>query len=538
MGAIAAALLASLFVLWLRPVIERSIRARIESAALRQGMVLRIETVDVGIWPLLRLEHVELELGHGLLLRADAIAATWPGTLRLSVRGAALSGPADLAARLATSDWKVTGLFGNTPQLTLLSPQTGVSLQRQAEPSGSAWTLEMRGLAIGQLIELRRDGQPVFEGGIADGRVALQTGTDSRRFDVDFGLRAVRLVALEGAATDLTLRFEGQWQRKHSSLEIPQLRATLDGAELSGALSLQDLATDPGIDLALGMKRLDFAKLLGTSGLEVPDSLGLRPGKTHDLGSAAIDVRVRGRLSEPAALTVNQTIDFTPPHELPPGITRLRGDFDFTPASGTGQDLLIHVSPESPDFIALRDVPPLFLRTLLLAEDSAFYGHRGIDLREMPSALVTNWSRGGAARGASTITQQLAKNLFLSRDKQVGRKLQELAISFLLESALGKARILEIYLNIIEWGPGLRGLKPAARHYFDSEPAALTPAQMAFLVSIIPGPILYQRSMADGMPGPGLRTLVDNLLAKLRSVEAISEVEYGQALADPLSLRP
>jgi len=100
-----------------------------------------------------------------------------------------------------------------------------------------------------------------------------------------------------------------------------------------------------------------------------------------------------------------------------------------------------------PDFIALRDVPPLFVRTLLLAEDTGFYGHRGIDLRELPAALLTNWSRGGAARGASTITQQLAKNLFLSRDKQLGRKLQELAITFLLESALGKDRILEIYLT-------------------------------------------------------------------------------------------
>jgi len=89
-------------------------------------------------------------------------------------------------------------------------------------------------------------------------------------------------------------------------------------------------------------------------------------------------------------------------------------------------------------------------------------GHRGIDLHELPATLLTNWSRGGAARGASTITQQLAKNLFLSRDKLLGRKLQELAITFLLESALGKDRILEIYLNIIEWGPDLRGLRRAA----------------------------------------------------------------------------
>jgi len=174
------------------------------------------------------------------------------------------------------------------------------------------------------------------------------------------------------------------------------------------------------------------------------------------------------------------------------------------------------------------------VRTLLLAEDTGFYGHRGIDLRELPVALLTNWSRGGAARGASTITQQLAKNLFLSRDKQLGRKLQELAITFLLESALGKDRILEIYLNIIEWGPDLRGLRPAARRYFEREPRELTPAQMAFLVAIIPGPIKYQSSFARGTPRPGLRSLIDGLLAKLRSVDAISEEEYQQALGEPI----
>jgi monofunctional biosynthetic peptidoglycan transglycosylase len=219
---------------------------------------------------------------------------------------------------------------------------------------------------------------------------------------------------------------------------------------------------------------------------------------------------------------------------MPPSILRLRGDFVFSSQDGFGPHRPIDVSPASPDFIALRDAPPLFVRTLLLSEDAGFYGHRGIDLRELPAALLTNWSRGGAARGASTITQQLAKNLFLSRDKHIGRKLQELAITFLLESALGKNRILEIYLNIIEWGPDLRGLRPAARSYFGREPQALTPAEMAFLVSIIPGPIKYQGSFAHGTPGPGLRLLIDDLLGKLRSVDAISEEEYRRALDDPI----
>jgi hypothetical protein len=316
--------------------------------------------------------------------------------------------------------------------------------------------------------------------------------------------------------------------------EIPEIHGTLAGADLSGSIALRDLDTDPVVDLALGVQHLDFAQLLGASGVGVPESLGVAPGDGRDLGSVSIDVRVRGRPADPASLSVSPKVDFKPPREMPPAILRLRGDFIFGSQDGSGPHRPIEVSPASPDFIALRDVPPLFVRTLLLSEDAGFYGHRGIDLHELPTALLTDWSRGGAARGASTITQQLAKNLFLSRDKQLGRKLQELAITFLLESALGKDRILEIYLNIIEWGPDLRGLRPAARSYFGREPQALTPAEMAFLVAIIPGPIKYQSSFAHGTPGPGLRSLIDDLLAKLRSVNAIGEEEYRRALDEPI----
>jgi hypothetical protein len=457
--------------------------------------------------------------------------------------------------------WDIAGILGEDLQLTLVGPQAGLSIRKLADPVGTAWNVEARGLDVGRLLDVRREAHPLFDGGTADGRVVLRTSTDALRFHVDMGARGARFGALAdnagdepqlGDPTDVTIRFDGAWQRAEGTIEIPEVHGTLAGADLSGSIALRALDTDPivpcravgasrdslpcgpVVDLALGVQHLDFAQLLGTSGLAVPESLGMASGGGRDLGSATIDLRVRGRPADPASLAVSQKINFSPPRQIPLAISRLRGDFVFGSDDGPGPHRPIDVSLASPDFIALRDVPPLFVRTLLLSEDAGFYGHRGIDLRELPAALLTNWSRGGAARGASTITQQLAKNLFLSRDKQVGRKLQELAITFLLESALGKDRILEIYLNIIEWGPDLRGLRPAARHYFDREPQALTPAQMAFLVAIIPGPIKYQRSFAHGTPGPGLRSLIDELLAKLRSVHAIGEEEYLQALGEPI----
>jgi Transglycosylase len=541
--AFGAVLLATLAALLLRPMLEQAVRARIEAAALRHGMVARIAHVHVGVWPFVQLEGFNLNVGHGLQLHADAIAATWLGRLRLAIRAAIFTGLGSFTVRSSASAWDVAGIRSGDLLLTLVEPQAGMSIRKSATLSGSTWSVEARDLDVSRLFDVLRDTHPVIDGGEVSGRVDLQVSTEALRFHVDMGARDARLPALAddandepqlGDASDVTLRFDGTWWRAEGAAAIPELHATVAGADWSGSLALRDLDTDPAVDLAFGVRRLDFAQLLGSLGLAVPKSLGLPPDWDQGLGSATIDVQVRGRLSDASSLSVTQKIAFTPPRQMPPGILRLRGDFVFRPDGGAGPHRPVDVSRASPAFTALRDVPPLFVRTLLLAEDTGFYGHRGIDLRELPGALLTNWSRGGAARGASTITQQLAKNLFLSREKQIGRKLQELAITFLLESALGKDRILEIYLNIIEWGPQLRGLQPAACHYFGRQPVELTPAEMAFLVSIIPGPIKYQSSFARGTPGPGLRSLIDGLLAKLRSVDAIGEEDYRRALAEPI----
>lgn len=540
-GAIAATLVASLAAVLLKPRLERAVQERIESAAVRHGMVARIGSVRVGISPFLRISDVDLDLAHGVRLHADMIAATYPGRLRLAVSAANLVGPAGVRVNAPETAWHVAGIRGDDLHLTLIEPQAGLSIRQQTDSDGRGWNVEARGLDIGRLLDVRREGYPLLDGGIADGRVTLRTTADALHFNVDIGARGARFAALAddvddepklGDATEVALRFDGILRRAEDTIEIPEVHGTLAGANLSGSMTLR-MDDDPSVDLAFGMRQVEFGRLLGAAGLAVPESLGLAPGAS-DLGTATIDVRVRGSPADPATLAVSQDIEFSPPARMPPAISRLRGDFVYRSDDGPIPHRPIDVSPSSPDFIALGDVPPLFVRTLLLSEDAGFYGHGGIDLRELPAALFTNWSRGGAARGASTISQQLAKNLFLSRDKEVGRKLQELAITFLLESALDKDRILEIYLNIIEWGPDLRGLRPAARHYFDCEPQSLTPAQMAFLVAIIPGPIKYQRSFARGTPGPGLRLLIDNLLAKLRSVEAIGEEEYQRALSEPI----
>ena len=129
-------------------------------------------------------------------------------------------------------------------------------------------------------------------------------------------------------------------------------------------------------------------------------------------------------------------------------------------------------------------------RAVLVAEDAAFWDHEGVDFEELRKSIEINWEQGRAVRGASTITQQLAKNLYLSPSRDPLRKLRELIIARRLEAALPKARIFEIYLNVIEWGNGIWGAEAAARTYFGIPASALSRQQAALLAGAIINPRL------------------------------------------------
>lgn len=133
-------------------------------------------------------------------------------------------------------------------------------------------------------------------------------------------------------------------------------------------------------------------------------------------------------------------------------------------------------------------ISPHLKRAVVVTEDAAFFDHDGIDLDEIKASLERNWEDGRFTRGASTITQQLAKNLYLSPTKNPMRKLQELFITRRLEASLSKRRILEIYLNVIEWGDGIFGAEAAARAYFGKSAADLTREEAALMAGAIINP--------------------------------------------------
>jgi monofunctional glycosyltransferase len=132
-------------------------------------------------------------------------------------------------------------------------------------------------------------------------------------------------------------------------------------------------------------------------------------------------------------------------------------------------------------------------RAVVAAEDAKFLDHEGFDWEAITEAMRKNEQRGKVVAGASTITQQLAKNLFLSGSRSWARKAQEAAITWMMERTLSKRRILELYLNFAEWGEGIFGVEAAARHHFGVPAASLGPEQAAWLAAILPSPRRYDR---------------------------------------------
>jgi monofunctional glycosyltransferase len=133
-------------------------------------------------------------------------------------------------------------------------------------------------------------------------------------------------------------------------------------------------------------------------------------------------------------------------------------------------------------------------RAVIAAEDAKFVDHEGFDLEGLQKAMEKNVKQGKIVAGGSTISQQLAKNLFLSGRRTPWRKAEEALITLMLEQLMTKRRILEIYLNVIEWGDGVFGAEAAARHYFRVGAHALTPQQAARLAAIVPNPRFYDRN--------------------------------------------
>jgi hypothetical protein len=190
-----------------------------------------------------------------------------------------------------------------------------------------------------------------------------------------------------------------------------------------------------------------------------------------------------------------------------------------------------------PDFAPLAKMPAHLSAAFLTAEDGRFFNHNGFDLEMIRRALAHDLEMRSFAKGGSTIVQQLAKNLFLVQSRTLARKLEETVLAWRLSQLLDKKRLLEIYLNIIEMGPHIRGVKQAARAYFGKEVSALRPIESAHLAALTPNPAGLARRFRDGRVDDGWLQRLYDLLGMMNRSGRLSRSDLATARAGTLTLR-
>ncbi|MBK7963124.1 MAG: transglycosylase domain-containing protein [Bdellovibrionales bacterium] len=192
----------------------------------------------------------------------------------------------------------------------------------------------------------------------------------------------------------------------------------------------------------------------------------------------------------------------------------------------------VNLCPGSKTYVPLKQISKFLQKAIVLSEDSTFYQHKGFDWESIEKNARESWEKRRFKRGGSTITQQLAKNMFLSKDKTLTRKALEALITSKIEASLTKNEILERYLNVIEFGKNLYGIKAASEFYFKKSPANLNVPESAFLVLILPSPVKYSHSFFKKQLSPFAKSRLSRIVDDLYRYQRITEAEFETAMFD------
>jgi hypothetical protein len=247
-------------------------------------------------------------------------------------------------------------------------------------------------------------------------------------------------------------------------VRIGKARVVLDGSIAPGG-QFDVAATLPKLPCADLLASLPRALVPHLDGLLVDGELGGRvqiAGDLDDTSDLQLDVDGENgcRARADAPVLVHHTVEGRP----------------------------VPLSPANPSWRALDSLPAPVVRAFLVPEDGRFFQHHGFDVDRIGHALAADLDAGRFDRGASTITQQVAKNLWLGGERTLGRKLEEAVLAWRLEQVLDKRRILELYLNLVELGPGVFGIQDASEKYFGKLPEELSPDEAAQLAALLPAP--------------------------------------------------
>jgi hypothetical protein len=378
--------------------------------------------------------------------------------------------------------------------------------------------------------------------GVGGSELSVQTHvelTPAGSLDIAASGRLERLSIAQPALApeplrDMNLSWSGQirldlGQRKFTiedgSIGLEDARVTLAG-------SIEAVENDVRFGLTVAVPKTPCQDMLAAAPANLlPMLQGLRLG-----GTFALHSRVALDTSDPAKTEAEFELDnrckvLATPEEIDP--KNFSEPFQHFVMDAEGRATEMTTGPTTDQWVPLNEITPYMETGLIVCEDSRFFKHNGFDNKAIRDSLLSNLKKGRFVRGASTLSMQLAKNLYLGREKTLSRKFQEAAFTLLLEERLSKEDILELYLNVVEFAPGVYGIRNAAMHYFNSHPGELSLAQAMFMASILPNP-KAKHFLPDGTLKPRWAKHLQYIMRVAHKIHRISDEELEAGTAEQL----
>ena len=339
----------------------------------------------------------------------------------------------------------------------------------------------------------------------------------------------------DGPVGPLALGFDGDLRWNAATRRVTLERGTVfvgQNGQVQAQLTLDlQMRGEPHFEATFSVDQLAYQAALEA----LPHALLPPPEAPRISGALSASVSIGGPLRDPDAWKLETRLDLSQlKEEARAHPSWLRDQFIYRAIDPSGREHQFWVGPKNPTFVPIGELPNYVPRAVTTSEDAGFFAHHGFDFDELKNSIVADEEAGRAVRGGSTITQQLAKNLFLTREKTYARKIREALITIALEASLTKQRMLEIYLNVIEWGPGIYGIGAASQHYFGKDARKLTPKEAAFLATIIPNPIRFHIYYERGALTDAWEKHVEDLLGKMNAVGIITDEELETARLSPI----
>jgi hypothetical protein len=399
-----------------------------------------------------------------------------------------------------------------------------------------ALDLEMEAFELGRVPEvLARLPVVDSEEATVGGNVSLEFGEGRAHIEGDVALAGVNVrhdLLARQVVRDVgfDLEFEAELDPSRSHLEVQRARFHRKGVvlEVDGALTHPPQREGRSYRVHARMPPLECQKVLDAIPAElVPSLQGFALDGDFDLDlSADIDFANLDDLSIGGRVGIWSCIVRRVPARV--SAARLASGFTHRVTMRDGRERMVRLAPGSGSFSSLSQISPHMVAAVLTTEDGGFYSHRGFLPQQLEEALRRNLKAGRVRLGASTISMQMVKNVLLSHERTLSRKLQEMFLTWTVERSLTKDRIMEIYLNVVELAPGIYGVTQASQHYFGKHPKELNPLEAAYLALMLPSPVRRHAHYCRGEISERFDIKLRRILRIMHGRKRISDDEYEQ----------